>query len=195
MDPVSSTISIDRPREEVFAFLSDIANHRRFLDGKLTDWHLTREDSIGLGAGVRVRAKLRFNRFSYYDVTFTEMEPPYRMAMVGRGGKYDRTLVIAEITIRDEGAHGAKLTWTIETETQLPSDGIMEALAGQRGVARRALKKGLERLRAILEDGAEGAAPVGIAGGARKPASGFRLPQDLATTADPVDGSRAYAAR
>lgn len=195
MDPVSSSVSISRPREEVFAYLSDIANHRRFLDGKLTDWHLTREDSIGLGAGVRVKVKLRFTRFSHYDVTFTEMEPPYRMAFVGRGGKYDRTLVIGEITIRDEGTHGSKLTWTIETETQLPSDQIMELVGGQRGVAKRALKKGLERLRAILEDGAEGEAPVGIAGGARKPASGFRLPQDFATTADPTDGSRAHASR
>jgi uncharacterized protein YndB with AHSA1/START domain len=195
VDPVSSTVSISRPREEVFAYLSDIANHRRFLDGRLTDWHLTREDSIGLGAGVRVRAKLRFDRFAYYDVTFTEMEPPYRMALVGRGGKYDRTLVIGEITLRDEGAQGTTLTWTIETETQLPSDQVMELVTGQRGVAKRALKKGLERLRAILEDGAEGAAPVGIAGGARKPASGFRLPQDLAGSADTVDGSRAHASR
>jgi carbon monoxide dehydrogenase subunit G len=195
VDPVTSSVSIQRPREEVFAYLSDIANHKRFLDGRLTDWHLTREDSIGLGAGVRVRAKLLLNRFSYYDVTFTEVEPPYRIAMVGRGGKYDRTLVLGEITIRDEGAHGSQVTWTIETETTLPSDQIMEVVAGQRGVAKRALKKGLERLRAILDDGAEGAAPVSIAGGARKPASGFRLPQELADSAHPVDGSRAHASR
>jgi carbon monoxide dehydrogenase subunit G len=195
VDPVSSSISISRPREEVFAFVSDIANHRRFLDGRLTDWHLTREDSIGLGAGVRVRAKLRFDRFSYYDVTFTEMEPPYRMALVGRGGKYDRTLVIGEITIKDDGPHGSTLTWTIETETQLPSDRIMEVVTGQRGVAKRALKKGLKELRSILEGTSEGSSAVSIAGGARKPASGFRLPQELADTAHPVDGSRAHASR
>lgn len=195
MDPVSSSVSISRPREEVFAYLSDISNHRRFLDGKLTDWHLTREDSIGLGAGVRVKAKLFLNRFSYFDVTFTEVEPPYRIAMVGRGGKYDRTLVLGEITIRDEGAHGSTVTWTLETESSMPSDGIMELVGRQKSVARGALKKGLERLRAILEDGAEGAAPVTVAGGARKPASGFRLPQDLADQAHPVDGSRAHASR
>lgn len=195
VDPVTSTVSIARPREEVFAYLSDIANHKRFLDGRLTDWHLTREDSIGLGAGVRVRAKLRMNRFAYYDVTFTEMEPPFRMAMVGRGGKYDRALVLGEINLRDEGGHGCEVSWTLETETQLPSDQIMEAVGGQRGVAKRALKKGLDRLRAILEDGAEGAPPVTIAGGARKPASGFRLPQEMADTARPVDGSRAHASR
>ncbi|MDO9408690.1 SRPBCC family protein [Patulibacter sp.] len=193
MDPVTSTVSISRPREEVFAYLSDIANHRRFLDGRLTSWHLTREDSIGLGAGVRVKAKLPLNRFSYFDVTFTEVEPPYRIAMVGRGGKYDRTLVLGEITIRDDGPHGSTVAWTIETETSMPSDGIMETVGLQKTLARRGLKKGLERLRAILEDGAEGSAPVTIAGGARKPATGFRLPQELADQAHPVDGSRAHA--
>jgi uncharacterized protein YndB with AHSA1/START domain len=195
VDPVTSTVSIDRPREAVFAYLSDIANHRRFLDGRLTDWHLTREDSIGLGAGVRVKAKLPFNRFSYFDVTFTEVEPPYRIAMVGRGGKYDRALVLGEITIRDEGAHGSTVTWRIETETSLPSDGIMETVGLQKLLAKRALSRGLERLRAILEDGAEGSAPVTIAGGARKPATGFRLPQTLADEAHPVDGSQAHASR
>lgn len=195
MDPVSSSISIDRPREEVFAFLSDIANHKRFLDGRFTHWHLTREDSIGLGAGVRVRAKSRLNRFAYFDVTFTEVEAPHRIAMVGRGGKYDRTLVLGEIALRAEGARGCEVTYRLETEPGLPSDGLMETLSGQRGATRRALKKGLERLRAIIEDGAEGSAPVSIAGGARKPASGFRLPQDLADTARPVDGSRAHASR
>lgn len=194
MDPVTSTVSIERPREEVFAYLSDIANHRRFLDGRLTDWHLTREDSIGHGAGVRVKAKLPFNRFSYFDVTFTEVQPPTRIAMVGRGGKYDRTLVLGEIVVRAEGARGCKVTWTMETETGLPSDRIMEVLGLQRLLAKRALRRGLVRLRAILQDGAEGAAPVSIAGGARKPATGFRLPADLADTAGPIDGSRAHAA-
>lgn len=195
MDPVSSSISIDRPREEVFAFLSDIANHKRFLDGRLTDWHLTREDSIGLGAGVRVRFRSRVNRYAYYDVTFTEVEAPHRIAMVGRGGKYDRTLVLGEISLRAEGSRGCEVTYRLETEPGLPSDQIMETLSGLRGATRRSLKKGLERLRAIIEDGAEGAAPVSIAGGARKPASGFRLPQDLADPARPVDGSRAHASR
>jgi uncharacterized protein YndB with AHSA1/START domain len=194
VDPVKSSVSIERPREEVFAYLSDIANHRRFLDGRLTDWHLTREDSIGRGAGVRVKARLPFNRFSYFDVTFTEVEAPGRIAMIGRGGKYDRTLVLGEILLRAEGRRGCEVTWSIETETGLPSDRVMELVGLQRILAKRALGRGLARLRAILQDGAEGSAPVTIAGGARKPATGFRLPADLAETADGIDGSRAHAA-
>ena len=49
MDPVTSTITIDRPREEVFDYLADIANHPEFSDHYLKDWHLTRVDSVGNG--------------------------------------------------------------------------------------------------------------------------------------------------
>ena len=40
---VSSTIS--KPREEVFEYLADIANHPEFTDHYLVDWRLTRENS------------------------------------------------------------------------------------------------------------------------------------------------------
>jgi uncharacterized protein YndB with AHSA1/START domain len=49
MDPVSAHIVIDRPREEVFDYLADIANHAEFTDHWLTEWRLTRVDSYGRG--------------------------------------------------------------------------------------------------------------------------------------------------
>ena len=59
---VSSTIS--KPREEVFEYLADIANHPEFTDHYLVDWRLTREESYGTGAGARFRMKAPFSRFS-----------------------------------------------------------------------------------------------------------------------------------
>ena len=55
MDPVELTITIDRPREEVFEYLADIANHPEFTDHYLKDWRLTRIDSYGTGAGARYK--------------------------------------------------------------------------------------------------------------------------------------------
>jgi uncharacterized protein YndB with AHSA1/START domain len=179
VDPVSASVVIQRPREEVFAYLADIANHPSFLDHRLVEWRLTREDSIGEGAGARVRARLRFNRFARYDVTFHEVQAPYRIGIVGRGGKYDRTRVQGEITVVQTNDGGSRVTFTIDTEPKLPSDHLMELVSGQHGVARRALRKGMSRLQEILE--AEGgvaraaASRASIAGGARKPSSGFRL--------------------
>ena len=65
MDPVTSTITIGRPREEVFDYLADIANHPEFSDHYLTDWHLTRVDSVGRGAGARFRYDKRRDRFGW----------------------------------------------------------------------------------------------------------------------------------
>ena len=51
MDPVDVDVTIDRPREEVFDYLADIANHPEFTDHYLMDWRLTRVDSYGRGRG------------------------------------------------------------------------------------------------------------------------------------------------
>ena len=64
MDPVSVEITIARPREEVFEYLADVANHAEFNDHFMVDWHLTREDTYGYGAGARFRLKMPFNRFA-----------------------------------------------------------------------------------------------------------------------------------
>lgn len=193
MDPVSASVVIQRPREEVFAYLADIANHPSFLDHRLVEWRLTREDSIGEGAGARFRAKLRFNRFARYDVTFHEVEAPYRIGIVGRGGKYERTRIQGEITVVQTNDGGSRVTFTVDTEPKLPSDHLMELVSGQHGVARRGLRKGLNRLQDILEaeNGVARAAAsrASIAGGARKPASGFRL--DTTGAATPSAASHA----
>jgi hypothetical protein len=44
---VSVSIIVGRPREEVFDYLRDIANHAEFTDHYLEDWHLTRENTVG----------------------------------------------------------------------------------------------------------------------------------------------------
>ena len=51
MDPVTAHVLIGRPREEVFDYLADIANHQEFSDHYLKEWRLTRVESVGRGAG------------------------------------------------------------------------------------------------------------------------------------------------
>src|ERR687883_1887710 len=87
MDPVTAHVVIDRPREEVFDYLSDIANHAEFSDHYLTDWRLTRVESKGQGAGARFKVDAPFDRFGWGDMTFIEVEPPFRIVAAGRGGK------------------------------------------------------------------------------------------------------------
>ena len=93
------SIVISAPRERVFDYLQDIANHAEFTDHYLVDWHLTRIDSVGAGAGARFRVKAPGNRFSWGDVTFAEVDRPHRIVEVGRTGKNNRirTLGVYEL--------------------------------------------------------------------------------------------------
>ena len=108
MDPVTLHANIDRPREEVFAYLADVANHPEFTDHFLKDWHLTRELSEGRGAGARYRQTGRFDRFGYYDINLAELDPPYRIVAVGRGGKYNRIKTFHQWTLEPSGGTWAE---------------------------------------------------------------------------------------
>jgi uncharacterized protein YndB with AHSA1/START domain len=152
MDPVSVSIIVDRPRIEVFEYLADIANHAEFCDHYLVDWHMTREDTYGRGAGARFRVKMPCNRFDWADVTFAEVERPHRIVEVGRAGKFNRIRTVGVYEL-SEGAGGTtKVEFTIETDPKTLSDRIGEAL-GARSFLRRKNKRAMKRLRSILETG------------------------------------------
>ena len=99
MDPFTVSTTISKPREQVFEYLADIANHAEFTDHYLVDWHLTRVDTYGAGAGARFRIKAPLNRFSWADVTFAEFQAPYRIVEHGRGGKYNRIRMLGSYTL------------------------------------------------------------------------------------------------
>jgi uncharacterized protein YndB with AHSA1/START domain len=175
MDPVTLSTTIARPREEVFEYLADVANHAEFTDHCLVDWHLTREDSYGRGAGGRFRTKSRFDRFSYGDLTLAELEPPRRIVATGRAGRFNRILTRSEWTLEEDGDGRTKVEFQTETTPALPSDRLMEKALRVRASTTRCHRKALDRLRAILESGDERGARTSVSGGARKPATGFRL--------------------
>jgi uncharacterized protein YndB with AHSA1/START domain len=161
---VTVSIIIDAPRERVFDYLQDIANHPEFTDHYLVDWHLTRENSVGRGAGARFRVTAPGNRFSWADVTFTEVDPPHRIVEVGRTGKANRvrTLGVYELA---QGAGGTtRVRFTLQTEPRTLSDRLLESLGGS-GWLRRKNTKAMRRLRAIIETGEGRGGRVTVAGG------------------------------
>ncbi len=150
MDQISVSTTIARPREEVFDYLADIANHAEFSDHYLVDWHLTREDSHGQGAGARFRMKMPFNRFGWADMTFVEVQRPHRIVARGRGGKYNRISMLGVWTLTPAPGGTTTVEYTFQTDAPLPSDRLLEALGG-RAWMKRALARSLRRLRGILE--------------------------------------------
>ena len=175
MDPVSTSVLIDRPREEVFEYLVDVANLWEFTDHYVQEFHLTREDTYGTGAGARFRIDAPFQRFDWADVTIADVEAPRRIVLKGRGGKYNRIRMVWIFTVERGSAGSTEVTWTSETEPKFPSDRLLEALSGRRWHKKRQ-SRALKRLRSIFEEDRErGRRGTIAAGGPRKPASQFRL--------------------
>jgi uncharacterized protein YndB with AHSA1/START domain len=175
MDPVTLSTTIARPREEVFEYLADVANHAEFTDHCLVDWHLTREDSYGRGAGGRFRTKSRFDRFSYGDLTLAELTPPQRIVGTGRAGRFNRVQTRSEWALEEDGRGRTRVEFTTQTTPATFSDRQMEKLLGVRRSTARCHRKALDRLRSILEAGDQRGTRTSVSGGARKPATGFRL--------------------
>lgn len=163
MDAVSVSTVISRPREEVFSYLADIANHAEFTDHYLTDWHLTREQSYGAGAGARFRVKAPFARFAWADMTFGELDPPFRIVEHGRGGKYNRVRMLGTYTLDEGPGDSTTVEYRLETVPALLSDRLMDRFGG-RAWTRRQNQKAMRRLRAILEGGAERGPRPSVAG-------------------------------
>jgi uncharacterized protein YndB with AHSA1/START domain len=154
VDPVSASIVISAPRERVFDYLADIANHPEFTDHYLVDWHLTRIDSLGRGAGARFRVNAPGpgSRFSWADVTFVEVERPHRIVEVGRTGKANRIRTVGVYELAEGASATTRVRFTFESEPATVSDRLLERL-GARPWLRRQNARALRRLREIIEKG------------------------------------------
>ena len=166
MDPVTVSVIVARPREQVFDYLQDIANHPQFTDHYLRDWHLTRIDSVGRGAGARFRVKVPppAGRFAWGDVTFVEVQRPHRIVEVGRTGKANRVRTFGVYELAAAAGGTTRVQFTIETQPATLSDRLLEGL-GARAWMRRQNTRAMRRLRTILEGERQAGSRVAVAGG------------------------------
>ena len=164
MDPVTATAMIARPREEVFDYLADLANHPEFCDHYVDHFRLTRVDSVGLGAGARFHLDAPLNRFSWADMTLVEVDRPHRIVALGRGGKFNRNRTTTIWTLEPAPGGGTRLDVMTETEPALVTDKVVEALTGYRGWMKRNVRKSAQRLQGILEEDADRGARATVAG-------------------------------
>ena len=151
MDPVTSTITIGRPREEVFDYLADVANHPEFSDHYLKDWHLTRVDSVGRGAGARFRRDRRLDRFGWQDMTFIEVERP-----VPDRGRRARREVQPQQDLLDVDAVALRRRHEGRVHDGDRAQARRPTASWRRSALRRWFKRGgrkaLRRLQSILEE-------------------------------------------
>lgn len=164
MGPASATITIDAPREQVFALIADLANRPAFCDHFMTGYHLQRLESRGLGAGARFHVAAK--RFPMWmDSVVTEIAAPHRLVERGRGGHANRMAVGTAWELVESAAATTKVTVSFWTEPTNPLDSVRGKLGAGRWYARQ-WKRALRRLRDLIESGEE-VVPVRVAGASR----------------------------
>jgi uncharacterized protein YndB with AHSA1/START domain len=151
MDPVTANVLIDRPREEVFDYLADIANHQEFSDHYLKEWRLTRVDSVGRGAGARFKIDAPLDRFGWGDMTFIEVQRPFKIVAAGRAGKFNRRKTWTTWTLSPSG-QATQVEVTTESVPALATDKFLDAVLRRRAWMKRKLRKALSRMQSILEE-------------------------------------------
>ncbi len=177
MGPVTVSTVISAPPEEVFDYLQDIANHPEFTDHYLLDWHLTRIDSVGRGAGARFRVEAPANRFSWAEVTFAEVERPHLLVEKGRAGKSNRIRTWRPTSSLPSAGERRRASASRCRPCRRPSRIASWRASGCADWLRRKNQRALRRLRAILEEGAAPGAPArrSVDGASRSPVG--RLPR------------------
>ena len=102
------------------------------MDHFTGDWHLTREESYGVGAGARFKVDIRpGSRFSWGDMTLASVEPPCRIVARGRYGKYGRTRTLTIWELEPKASGTTRVRCQLRDRAGILSDRINEALGGR----------------------------------------------------------------
>ena len=88
MKPVTVSIDVPQPVEEVYDFLDVLANHEAFLDHFLVDWKFS-GPARGVGAKAEARASAPMSQ-DWTDFEVVETERPGRIVEEGVGLKGKR---------------------------------------------------------------------------------------------------------
>lgn len=163
MKPVSATTTIDAPREQVFALISDLALRGSFTDHFISSLHLQRLESSGVGASIRFRIDTGRKKL-WMESVIDQLEPPHRLVERGRGGRSDRIdFVTAWSLVRASG--GTEVTVSFWSDAKHPFDRLMPSVVGGARSA-KPWRRALARLKQSAEAG-EVPPRLEVAGGPR----------------------------
>lgn len=146
MRPVTVSVDIARPREEVFDFLDLLANHASYMDHMYVDWSFS-----GPARGVGARAKARVDAPASREIAEFEVVESERPRLTVEEGVSAHGKRHTRGTYRlEEGADGGtevsfELVWLKAPRTERMVPPLTRVFL------RRALGKGLRRLAKQLE--------------------------------------------
>ena len=173
--PISATITIDAPRERVFALLCDLSLRPAFTDHFLGDFRLGRVDPVGPGASARFRLG---DSGIWMDTVIERAERPYLVRERGRGGRENR---VPAFTVWELAAgpspESCEVALTFWTEPERSIDTVRELRRPWRSL-RRGYRRALGRLKQVAES-EEPVTGVVVAGGDLSPALASHRPASV----------------
>lgn len=166
MGPIRAELEIDAPRERIFERIGDLSARPSFTDHFLSDFHLTRIDPRGVGAGARFRLKAPL-RAVWMDTAIVEQEENTRIVEKGACGRSNR--IRAHTVWELSGGSGGLTAVTVThwTEPTNPLDRALEVLSGGSFWVERGWREALRRLREAIENDAPAGERIAVAGGNR----------------------------
>lgn len=164
MEPVGAEIEIDAPRQRAFERLEDLALRLGFTDHFVGDFHLTRIDSRGVGAGARFRLGLA-PRPLWMDTAIVESNAPHKIVERGRCGRANRIPTTTVWEVLEGSGSLIKVKVSFWTEPSNPIDKALERLSGAAMRLERDWREALRRLREQLESEAPPESRASVAGG------------------------------
>lgn len=153
MDPITVRAHISVPRERVYKLIADVAARPAWSDHYMHDYRLVTPRSVGAGAGARYRLDAP-GATRYVEFTVVEARAPRRLVEEGRTGRLGRTRYGAEYELTEAGRGMTRVEMTVWTDPENLIERLRESIRFRGWLQRRA-KKGLDRLRRILEEGGE----------------------------------------
>jgi uncharacterized protein YndB with AHSA1/START domain len=146
MQPVTVSVTVERPRDEVYAFLDVLGNHEAFTDHFLVDWMLD-GPAAGVGARARMRGKAPGGQSEWMDMEVVEAVAPERIVeRAFSGGGKRRTRGTYRLEALEE--RRTRIEFELAYEAAPAGDRMLAPVV--RAWLRKANGRAMERLAAQL---------------------------------------------
>jgi hypothetical protein len=139
--PVTVSIEVPQPAEEVFDYLVVLANHEGFLDHFLVDWEFSGPQR-GVGAKAVARASAPMSQ-DWTEFEIVEVEEPLRIVEEGVGLKGKRH-TRGTYRLRSLPSGGTEISFELEWISSARAESLIPAMT--RAFIRRPNAKAMRRL-------------------------------------------------
>jgi uncharacterized protein YndB with AHSA1/START domain len=151
MRPFSISTVVDVPRERVFEYLADIANHAEFTGDYLRDFRLERVESSGVGAAASYRIAFPLGR-TWGESVIVELDAPHLVRLEGQMGRLGRIKTNAAYRMTQAGRDMTRVEYSFEAVPGASADRLKDLLGFRLWLMTKS-RGGLQGLARNLEEG------------------------------------------